>query len=580
MDATTRIEELRRALAKADAGSFLVEPRVIRRVIRELHGYARLSTSIPHTESQLVAANDVRSLIHCDELGLTSFEQLPDLCLLISQPEEEELQHWPMQELMQLIWRRLFHGAVDRELFRQTRTTLSGSGVQERIATLGQVEFDEAHFVLNSEQRLVDHDSRIAAYCEFVAVYVELQYFAPDLLPVWFPSMSDDSLVSRVIRRDISAEVLFQSTRLYGAPQPDVTPRVARDEANLSRTRRDWLSGSGVVASDRVYLRQLRRRDLANERGNTAAAVICAMRAGEYATSDDKRESSRQKALDDIAHLVERLRQALDFPPRDVEHWQASLWELATNSIHGFWNADKRLLYDLQKVCIDNERVTYKIDLVKWVVSRGRRPLRRPLTKVREVRMARHLASSAARLVYVRLSGIERERLATLLHEAAHLAEHQMRQRMRSDLSQTLIHVGLTPDSIPERVAFDKLIEESLDCIASRGYLTMGYLRDAVSRNDLKLPDLKHTSELFRGDHLLRADDRLDIELDGVYRRGEFYLRWLQVTSSIFFGTPSGRFATQYLIIPFGGAKVIVVGATHLLHIVTGHKSDPGIPES
>ncbi|MCA9010324.1 MAG: hypothetical protein KDB01_11285, partial [Planctomycetaceae bacterium] len=234
-----------------------------------------------------------------------------------------------------------------------------------------------------------------------------------------------------------------------------------------------------------------------------------------------------------------------------------------------------------QKVCLDHERVTYKVDLVKWIVSRGKRPLRRPLTSLREVTMAKHLASAASRLVYVRLSGIERERLTQLLHDAARLAEEQMRARMRPALSQTLLDVELKPKSVPEQVAFDKLIEDSLDCIASRGYLTMGYLRDSISKNDLKLPDLKELKELYLGDHLLRADDRLDVAMDGVYRRGEFYLRWLQITSSVFFGTRFGRFTTQFLIIPFGGAVVIVEVFTHLVDLFKdrGEKDADSDPE-
>ncbi len=61
-------------------------------------------------------------------------------------------------------------------------------------------------------------------------------------------------------------------------------------------------------------------------------------------------------------------------------------------------------------------------------------------------------------------------------------------------------------------------------------------------------------------------DEQLDLALDGVYRKGDFYLRWLQVVSSLFFGTRLGRFATLYLIIPFGGAVVIVEGAIHVIH--------------
>lgn len=570
MDESTRIQELRRALTQADSGAFLVESRVIRRVIRELNGFARLSTSLPHTELQVVAVADIRELCHSDELGLESFQALPELCLLIALPEEGELQHWPVQELMQLVWRRLFHGMIDRHLQQLTATTLDRSRVQDRIASIGQVEFDEAHFVLKSESRLLNSESRVASYCEFAAVYLELQRFAPDMLPIWFPSLAGHQHVEDVLRQDVDADALFARARLYGAPPPDLTPRTARDELRLISTRQHWSLGVGITPSDRVYLKYLRRRERANERGNTVRAAIYAILASERATTEEKKDSARRKATEDVAHLSVRLKRALNFADSELEEWQASLWELATNATHGFWNSDKRLLYDLQNVCLDHERVIYKVDLVKWVFSRGRRPLRRSLDNIREVMMAKHLASSAGRLASVRLSGVERERLDGLLHEAADLAEVQMRNRMRPALKQTLLDVGLTPASVPEKVALDKLVEDSLDCIAERGYLTMGYLRDAISRNDLKLPDLTHPIELIRGDHLLRSDYRLDIALDGVYRRGEVYLRWLQISSAVFFGTPAGRFVTLYLTLPFGGAVVIVEITRHIVSLLTG----------
>lgn len=563
----SRIEELRRALSRADASAYLVEGRVIRRVIREQFGFAKLSGAIPHTESQVVAAIDVRHLAHPDELGLTTFSDLPERCLLISQPDEGELEQWPLQELLQQVWRRLFHAQIDRELVRKCQSKLKRSDIQERIAGIGQVEFDEAHFVLRSEHRLIDPDSRIEAWRELIALYCELRRFEPDLLAVWFPSLADRPQLQALLSRDIDADEIFKRTKLYGATQPDLTPHVARDEASLVSARRHWTLGNGITQSDRAYVRLLRRRDRSNERGNTVAAIVNAIMASQRAASPDKQASAIEKARNDVQFLTDRLRRAINFPEEDTENWNLSLWELATNSVHGFWNSEKRLLYDLQKVCLDHERVTYKVDLVKWIVSRGKRPLRRPLTSLREVTMAKHLASAASRLVYVRLSGIERERLTQLLHNAARLAEEQMRARMRPALRQTLLDVELKPKSVPEQVAFDKLIEDSLDCIASRGYLTMGYLRDAISKNDLKLPDLKELKELYLGDHLLRADDRLDVAMDGVYLRGEFYLRWLQITSSVFFGWHFGRITTQFLIIPFGGAVVIVEGFTHIVDL-------------
>ena len=166
VEGISRIEELRRALSRADASAYLVEGRVIRRVIREQFGFAKLSASIPHTESQVVDSIDVRHLTHPDELGLTTFANLPEKCLLISLPEEGELEQWPMQELLQQVWRRLFHAQIDRELILKCQKNLKRSDIQERIAEIGQVEFDEAQFVLRSEQRLIDPDSRIEAWRE------------------------------------------------------------------------------------------------------------------------------------------------------------------------------------------------------------------------------------------------------------------------------------------------------------------------------------------------------------------------------------------------------------------------------
>ncbi|MCA9013643.1 MAG: hypothetical protein KDB01_28020, partial [Planctomycetaceae bacterium] len=229
MNGISRIEELRRALSHADASAYLVEGRVIRRVIREQFGFAKLSGAIPHTESQVVAAIDVRHLAHPDELGLTTFSDLPEKCLLISQPDEGELEQWPLQELLQQVWRRLFHAQIDRELILKCQLKLKRSDIQERIAGIGQVEFDEAHFVLRSEHRLIDPDSRIEAWRELIALYCELRLFEPDLLAVWFPSLLNQPQLQALLSRDIDADEIFKRTKLYGATRPDLTPHVARD---------------------------------------------------------------------------------------------------------------------------------------------------------------------------------------------------------------------------------------------------------------------------------------------------------------------------------------------------------------
>ena len=42
----------------------------------------------------------------------------------------------------------------------------------------------------------------------------------------------------------------------------------------------------------------------------------------------------------------------------------------------------------------------------------------------------------------------------------------------------------------PERTAFARMIEEMLDRIVELGFLTFSDLRDTISRNQLKMPDL------------------------------------------------------------------------------------------
>src|SRR5581483_8768427 len=116
-----------------------------------------------------------------------------------------------------------------------------------------------------------------------------------------------------------------------------------------------------------------------------------------------------------------------------------------------------------------------------------------------------------------------------------------------------------------ERVARNKLAEELLDRIVARGFLNLGDLRDALSRNQLKLPDLGGPDELWRGDALLRADRRFAERLHGVYRRGEAYLRGLQRLSSLAFGTQPGRFFTRFVALPLGGAFFLLEGLQHLV---------------
>src|SRR5205823_589651 len=82
-----------------------------------------------------------------------------------------------------------------------------------------------------------------------------------------------------------------------------------------------------------------------------------------------------------------------------------------------------RLLYDLQKVCVDHERPVFSPDLVGWAYAPFRRPLVRLLPDQPLVLAARNLRRAVGRLPSVRAAEAERQALSGLLHGALNEAE-------------------------------------------------------------------------------------------------------------------------------------------------------------
>src|SRR5439155_23575249 len=88
----------------------------------------------------------------------------------------------------------------------------------------------------------------------------------------------------------------------------------------------------------------------------------------------------------------------------------------------------------------------------------------------------------------------------------------------------------------------------------------------ALSRNQLKLPDLSGRREWLGGDPLLLANRELAVRAPGVYRRGEVYLRWFHRLSALAFGTRAGRLLTRHVLLPFGGAFLLTEGPMQVGH--------------
>jgi sulfate/thiosulfate-binding protein len=492
------------------AGALLVEPRILRRVIRRHCRLSGLGLAALHGACYTLPRAELLELATPDELGTTASE-LADRPILL-----------PSDTPAEWIWPRVFHALVHQALAARQ---LTPALVRERIHRVGEIEFDEIRFVLRQDDLLLPPRDEATTYEEFAAHYLELRRFAPAQLARTFPTVRDTEAVDALLAEDIDVEALLGASRPPGAPERPVA-----------------LAPPVPGAEPRA-------------RGNLVRAAMMARRAG-----------AAIAAAGDLRALALRL------GVRDPDAWAAALQPLLEAATgHA---APARLLFDLQKAALDLEREALALDVVGWAVTLGRRPLTHPLPAAREVRHARHLAQAAATLAKVELPEESLAPLRELLVDAQHDADDAVRAVIQPRVEATLDEVGLVPKNLPERVARDKLVEELGDGVLERGFLGAGHVRDALAASQLKLADLSGIGELVRGDALLGADRRLARSLAGVYRRAEIYLRFLQKLSSLFFGTPVGRFVTRYAILPFLFAYVPLAGVAHIVgpltHWLTG----------
>lgn len=580
------LSDLAEALQSADPSVLLVPPRILRRVIKHDRRLPGIGLQVPHRKTYVCTRAALLACAERDELGMRSAGDLPEVVFLIAQPREETLAVMPRAAALVKYWRLLFHSRVHRAFDQEIeKGKLTQAVLGERVARIGAVEFEEITTVLQQERFLLPPEDPLSIYVEFAAVFLELRYFDPSLLFQYFPGIDSFERIDALLAEDLDAEALFTGTRPAGAADP-LDPREETDSngeitvagvEHVSPGRPDMAGESrtsvpqprppdieGEPEAARVTTpdpRRLRKAARAAELGNAVRSAILKTQAG--ATADP---GGAGDARADLDQLSRRLQAALRLDDAETESWRQVLPALLGPAAHGIWAPAALLLYDLQKVCVDHERTVYTVDLVEWALSLGQRPIQRPIPGRQEVRALAHLRSARKRLVALEITDSDRRRLAALLNSAIERGEQRLRERFRPLVQGALEEVGLHPQNFPERDASHKLVEEMLDRVSERGFLALGDLRDALSRNQLKLPDLLgDPEELVHGDRLLRCDRRLAVVLDGVYRRGEIYMRILQRLSALAFGTPLGRFLTLYLALPCGGAFIILEGVQYLI---------------
>src|SRR5262249_15003663 len=143
------------------------------------------------------------------DLELGPDQLLPETVILLARPSNDELS-WSDRSrdagvrarLLLKFWRRLFHARVHLALMeRQAAGQLTPEGVAARAEEVGRTEFEEVRAVLVKDEFLPADADDLAVYIEFAAVYLELRYFATNLLPNYFPGIRDFSRVEAVLGR-------------------------------------------------------------------------------------------------------------------------------------------------------------------------------------------------------------------------------------------------------------------------------------------------------------------------------------------------------------------------------------------
>ena len=563
------LEAIEALVYQTEPRALFVEPRILRRVIIQDRRIPGLGLRVPHSKVYTIERERLLIIADRSELGLSPAEELPRRMILLSRPtDDEEFARLSSEERLHAFWRLMFHGRVHAEVEQLIEDQqLTSALIAERVRQIGSGEFAEVRHVLLKDELLLPPQDDEVAYVEFLAVALELKYFAPWDQSLFFPAIRNWEALER-LWEELPHEEWYRQTQPEGAPERLVP--VTRDVVPVAEMEP---VAQAVTFESPMSAMLLGRAERAGQVGNQVKAAILRMRVVQ--TDSAAADKNRAAAESELRQLAQRLQRVWRLSDAEMEAWWRALCPLLSLAAEGYRSLEARILYDLQKVCVAHERGVYRFDVWGWVKSVGGEPLRRQLPLLETVQSAKYLRSTADRASSIRISASDRNRLMALIDEVQARSEQELRQTVRPLIEKTFDDVGLVPQNIPERVARRKVIEGLLDRLVERGFITMGDVRDALSQSSLKLPDVSGPLELAWGDRLLRADRQLAKVLDGVYRQGAIYLRSSQRLSSLAFGTGLGRFLVRHVVLPFGGAYLALAVLVHFVFPQQSTETEP-----
>lgn len=535
MDAQSRIIES--ALRAVNPAVRLVRERHLRRAEAALVEAGDLAGPM-HPEAPLRVARERAAALGTFPPEVTDGND-PEL-LLLSNPQDRMIDARKPWEILRHYWEALFAAAVgDRVGARLTE-----GGVGNRWELLGPAVKAEAAFLLAAAQKVPAAPTDEQLYVAFAAEFARLLKFREVLLDAAFPT-ADPRAVLAVIEADVDLRAVLLAAKPSGADAP-------RHKPPEEKSHRPELAARYAEAAKQ-----------AAAVNNHARAAVLRQKAARTSTGGSA-SHYRDEARASLALLVPRLARVMDWNPTTQRAWEAALEPVTAAAAAGFWPAGAKALYDLQRVAVDLEQGLYAVDPPSWFRTLGRRPMIRELTLGRDVILLLHLKRAHRHLADTPLAEPHRLALDGLLTAEIAAVEHRVRGTLGGQVRAAFDAAGFVATNPAEAVAREKVVQELLDVACERGQVRLGNLRDSVARNRLKLADLAGPGELLGGDALLRADAELDRRLDGVYVRGEAYLRLIQRGSAVAFGTRAGRALCLFLLGPVVAAFLTVEFAKYL----------------
>ena len=218
---STGARPLEGVLREVEPGAVLLAPWLIQNVITWDRGEGRSRFGVPHRNVHVISRERFVKLMNSHRLKVPRSLADSPLLILFAAPEANWLAEHSWPEVLRHYWQLLFHARVDMEMGRKLSENAQHAGeIQSRIERMGRSVFNEACFVLRREKYLPGKSDARESYAEFAAVYLQLHYFRPDLLEVYFPSIANGNPILALLHEDVESETLIEGTRLAGAADP------------------------------------------------------------------------------------------------------------------------------------------------------------------------------------------------------------------------------------------------------------------------------------------------------------------------------------------------------------------------